>query len=96
MALLHGPRDVTGHPRDPLTRKVYSFKASKLENKLSDIAIEISCHIDATVSGKAAEIEEKVKTMDDVLKNYKKLVFMADTEFKKDHLMAQGFVFEVR
>ena len=74
--------------------KVKAYEISK--NKLSDIAIEISCHIDATVSGKAAEIEEKVKTMDDVLKNYKKLVFMADTEFKKDHLMAQGFVFEVR
>ena len=62
--------------------RIKAYELSK--NKLSDINIEISCRRDATVSGKHEEIEEKIKTMEGVLKAYKKLVFMAEAEFKKD------------
>ena len=63
--------------------KVKAYEISK--NKLSDISIEISCSSDAAISVKAEEIEEKLKTMDSVLKSYKKLVFQAEAELKKDH-----------
>ena len=63
--------------------KVKAYEISK--NKLSDISIEISCNTDAAISVKAEEIEEKLKTMDSVLKSYKKLVFQAEAELKKDH-----------
>ena len=63
--------------------KVKAYEISK--NKLSDISIEINCHTDAAISVKAEEIEEKLKTMDSVLKSYKKLVFQAEAELKKDH-----------
>ena len=63
--------------------KVKAYEISK--NKFSDISIEISCNTDAAISVKAEEIEEKLKTMDSVLKSYKKLVFQAEAELKKDH-----------
>lgn len=63
--------------------RVKAYEISK--NKLSDISIELSCHSDATVSGKVEEVEGKLKTMEGVLKAYKKLVFMAEAELKKDH-----------
>ena len=65
---------------DRLKSKPYEKQMMALEH----VGIEISCHADCKVSEIATEVEVKVKCMGDVLKTYKKLSFMTESELKKD------------
>lgn len=51
---------------------------------LEAVAIEIDCHPEERVSQMSEDIENKVTSMAGVLKSYKKLVFQAESELKKD------------
>ena len=49
------------------------------------MAIELSCHQNEKISCMAEEVEKKAESMAEVLKAYKKLVFKAEADLKKDH-----------
>ena len=61
--------------------KVKAYERQK--SLLSDVAIEMSCQSEPRISGIAEEIEKKLTEMDNMLKIYKKLAFMAELELKK-------------
>ena len=60
--------------------KAYEQQKAKLET----VAIEVDCHDDEKVRAMVDELEKKVVSMNDVMKQYKKLVFKAEAELKKD------------
>ena len=51
---------------------------------LEAVAIETDCHPEERVRQMSEDIENKVTSMAGVLKSYKKLVFKAESELKKD------------
>ena len=59
---------------------------TKQKDALEDVALELSCHSDPKIVEMQGDVDKKVEAMIDVLKSYKKLVFMAEAELKKDCL----------
>ena len=53
----------------------------------------MSCHSSERVAAIAPEVEAKVDAMTDVIKSYKKLVFKAESELKKDRKPNISFSF---
>lgn len=56
----------------------------KQYHALEHVAIEISCHTDGQVNAMAKDVETKVECMGQMMKTYKKLIFKAEAELKKD------------
>ena len=51
---------------------------------LEQVAIEISCHQEGSVRDMAKDVEDKVESMGQMMKTYKKLIFKTESELKKD------------
>ena len=51
---------------------------------LETVCIELDCHPDEKVKEMATDCEKKVEAMAGVLRSFKKLVFQAEAELKKD------------
>ena len=52
--------------------------------KLETVGIEVDCHKEEKVRAMSEDIEKKIASMNVVMKEYKKLVFKAEAELKKD------------
>ena len=69
---------------------------TKTKGVLDGLAIEFSCHPEVKIAEMSTEVEQKAASMDEVLKSYKKMVFRAKSELKKEHQSINswfGFMF---